>query len=345
LKGFAVADDYEETNGNSVLTYWMAQDRARAIARAGEGPGDRPATVAEAVDAYEADLKARGAAVKNATHIRFNLTDTLAAKPVALLTSKELRAWRNSLVKGGMKPASADRVGGVVLKAALNLAASDDARIVNSKAWKVGLKRLPDDDEPRNTILPDDIVRAVIRTAYDVDPYLGVWIETLAGTGARESQVVALKVADLQDDPTAPRLMMPCSRKGRNRRIERRPLPISPRLAAVLRQATTGRAKHAPLLEKIPQIYRPFRIVTGRLGLDPALTPYCLRHSSIVRRLLAGIPTRLVAAAHDTSVAILEAVYSRYIVGDLSDTMMRRSLLDTVAPAPTPNVVPIGRKS
>lgn len=337
LKAFGVADDYEEANGNSVFDFWAAQDRARTIARAGEGPGDRPATVGEAVDAYEEDLKTRGAAVKNATHIRFNLTDTLAAKPVALLTSKELRTWRNSLVKGGMKPASADRVGRV-LKAALNLAASDDARITNAKEWREGLKRLPDGETSRNIILPDDIIRAVVRTSYEVDHQLGVWIETLAGTGARESQVVALEVADLQDDPSAPRLMLPCSKKGRNRRIERRPLPISLGLAAVLRQAAKGRAKHEPLLDKVPQIYRTFRIVTGRLGLDPALTPYCLRHSSIVRQLLAGVPVRLVAAAHDTSVLILEKVYSRYIVGDPSDALMRRAMLDLATSTPAPNV-------
>ena len=158
--------------------------------------------------------------------------------------------------------------------------------------------------------------------------------------------MLRLKVADLQDDdPTAPRLMMPTSRKGKNRRIERRPLPISPGLAAVLRRAAVGRPKHAPLLDRIPQIYQPFRIVTKRLGLDPALTPYALRHSSVVRALLAGVPLRLVAALHDTSAAIVEKVYARFIVGDASDRISRRALLD-MAPAPGDVVVPIGgRKS
>src|SRR5258707_118814 len=60
-KAFAIADDHEEANGTSVLTFWQAQDKARALARAGEGNGDRPATVGEAIDAYAADLAARGA--------------------------------------------------------------------------------------------------------------------------------------------------------------------------------------------------------------------------------------------------------------------------------------------
>jgi integrase len=340
-KAFAIADDHEDANGESVLDFWQAQDKARALARAGEGNGDRPATVGEAIDAYEADLRARGAATQNATSLRFNVPDTLAAKTVALLTEKELRTWRNGLVRRGLKPASADRVGRV-LKACLNLAAADDARLTNGNAWRNGLKRLPDGETARNIVLPDATVGAVIAAAYADDHALGVFIETLAGTGARESQILRLAVHDLQDDPVTPRLMMPGSRKGKNRRVERRPLAISPRLAAVLRQAAAGRASHARLLEKIPEISERFRAATKHLDLDPDATPYALRHSSIVRMLLAGVPTRVVAAHHDTSVPMIEKHYSRFIIGDPSDAMTRRALFGMAAPA---NVVPLaGRK-
>jgi integrase len=340
-KAFAIADDHEESNGTSVLTFWQAQDRARALARAGEGNGDRPATVGEAIDAYAADLKARGAATQNATSIRFNVPDTLAAKAVALLTEKELRTWRNGLVKRGLKPASADRIGRV-LKACLNLAAADDPRIVNASAWRNGLTRLPDAESARNVILSDDTVRAVIAAAYTESHDFGVFIETLAGTGARESQLLRLDVADLLDNDAAPRLLLPNSRKGKNRRIERRPIAISPRLAQVLRQAAVGRPSHARLLDKIPEISERFRAATKHLDLDPGATPYALRHSSIVRMLLASVPTRVVAAHHDTSVAMIEKHYARYIVGDPSDAMTRRTLLSLDAPAQG-NVVPIGR--
>ena len=117
----------------------------------------------------------------------------------------------------------------------------------------------------------------------------GVLIETLAETGARESQALRCEVADLLDDPVAPRLMMPSSRKGGgSRKIERKPLPISPRLAAMLRQVSAGRAADAPLLDKQSQIREFFHVVTERLGLGEEVTPYALRHSSIVRMLLAA---------------------------------------------------------
>jgi hypothetical protein len=55
---------------------------------------------------------------------------------------------------------------------------------------------------------------------------------------------------------------------------------------------------------------------------------YALRHSNIVRQLLAGVPVRVVAVNHDTSVAMLERTYSRHI-GDHADALVRAALLDT----------------
>jgi hypothetical protein len=58
-----------------------------------------------------------------------------------------------------------------------------------------------------------------------------------------------------------------------------------------------------------------------------------LRHSSIVRQLLAGVPVRVVAVNHDTSIVMIERTYSRHI-GDHADALARVALLDTtVAPA------------
>jgi hypothetical protein len=94
LKAFAVADDFEESNTKTVLTFWEASDFARKLARAGNDIGDRPISVSEALDRYEDDLKARGAAVGNVGRVRHNLPSTLAAKVVTLLTARELKGWR-----------------------------------------------------------------------------------------------------------------------------------------------------------------------------------------------------------------------------------------------------------
>jgi hypothetical protein len=57
------------------------------------------------------------------------------------------------------------------------------------------------------------------------------------------------------------------------------------------------------------------------------VTPYALRHSAIVRALLANVPIRIIAAGADTSVTMIERNYARYI-SDHADTVARRGLLD-----------------
>jgi hypothetical protein len=123
------------------------------------------------------------------------------------------------------------------MKAALTLAARADKRITNSTEWRNGLTKLPDQNNARNVILGDDVVQAVIRTAFDVDYMLGVWCQVLSETGNRESQIKRVEVLDLQ----AARLMVPSSRKGKNRQVTRKGLPITAELAAHLAKLAAAR--------------------------------------------------------------------------------------------------------
>jgi hypothetical protein len=106
-------------------------------------------------------------------------------------------------------------------------------------------------------------------------------------------------------------------------------------LIARLRSVTLDRPDNAPLLVKPgggpwkkSDQSRPFRRVALRAGLDPkVVTLYALRHSNIVRQLLANVPIRIVAVTHDTSVQMIEKTYSRHI-GDHTDALTRPALLD-----------------
>ena len=69
------------------------------------------------------------------------------------------------------------------------------------------------------------------------------------------------------------------------------------------------------------------------------MTCYSLRHSSIVRGLVRGLPIRLVATQHDNSVIQIERNYSRFIA-DVSDSLIRGAMLDLSEPA-AGNVVPL----
>ena len=296
-------------------------------------------------------IYARAAAVPTTRSIRASICPVLILnKPVALLGATELRKWRDSLLAKGLAPGTVNRTK-TGLRAALELAAAHDPRIGNERAWKIGLAALPDSHRARNVILDDVTVRRIVAAAYDHDRALGIMTEVAATTGARLSQLARLEVADLQADLPEPRLLMPLSAKGqaRNKRHERRPVPITPALAAVLKQEAQGRAPDAPLLLRANgerwghgrrRHHRAdFRAVVEAAGLDPdEVTLYALRHSSIVRQLLANVPIRIVATLHDTSVKMIERTYSRYIAGH-SDAIARRALLEIQQPS-APNVVP-----
>jgi integrase len=337
-----------------VLTFYQAQDSAKQLARHGETPSDEaPITVAGALDDYARDLEARGASTFNADYPRKHLTSTLLSKPVAMLTQRELRLWRDGLL-ASLAPSSVNRVT-KVFSTALKQAAERDHRIKNARAWTIALAVLPDAHAPRNVILSDAKASAFVAASYARDEALGLLVDTVAVTGARPSQVTRLCVIDLHNG-AKPKLMMPKSGKGGGRnRIQRKlqtySVPITAALAAKLKQATKGRDPEAPLLlrsngqpwnERPSHDYRAdIAAIVAEIGLDPeAVTIYALRHSSIVRQLLGNVPVRVIAATHNTSVAEIERTYSAHIA-EYSDEVSRGALLHHDEP-PAANVIPIG---
>ena len=277
--------------------------------------------------------------------IRRHLPLTLASKPVSLLTARELAAWRDALLKAGMKPATLVRLC-KSMKAALTLAAKRDHRITNVTAWRYGLSGITEDFASRNVQrLTDEQVRDLIDAAYVVDPAFGIFIEVAAEVGARISQVAKLVVGDLQTENGTPRLMMPTSRKGRGRKPAKRPTPISVELATRL---NSNRPADEPLLLRADgtawqATYHNdhahlYQAAAERAGIS-GTTITALRHSAIVRALLNGVPARVVAAGADTSIAMLERTYAAFIA-DHADEVARRGLLPPRAPNPDLKVVP-----
>jgi integrase len=344
-----VPDDFEDANDNTVLSYHQACDKARAMGRGETGDSHRPASWAAALDAYEKDLVARAGSTINASRVRGHLPPALLDKPVVMLAANELRRWRDDLLASGLQRPTVRRILAVA-KASLNLAANLDPRITNRSPWNTGLSGVASANASVSRVISDADVLALVAGAYALDPAFGLFIDVLASTGTRTSQATRLLVGDLQDG-TAPRLMIPSSRKGgKGRKSVRRPVPIPLSLARKLERAAAGRPADAPLLLRSDgsawnpnrmELSRSFAQVAKRTGIDQ--TAYCLRHSSIVRALIAGTPTRVVAANHDTSTIQLERVYSAFIA-DHADAVSRRGLLDTEQ-AVDANVIPMaGRR-
>jgi integrase len=353
-KSLALADDYDDSDHKNILTFFEAQDRAKLLASGDAAAEAAPITIDGALKDYKRDLEARNAAVRNAIAPRRHLSSAILAKPLAVITAKELTTWRNSLLDV-VKPATVNRLC-KCLRAAFELAAQHDPRIKRD-AWRIGLAALPAADKARNVVISDDKVRALIREVYARDARTGLLLDVLATTGCRPSQAIRLRCEDLRDHATKPRLMVPKSAKGggRNRvqkKGERYSVPVTTELARLLRQAAKGRAGDAMLLTQsdgtpwpanpAPRYRLVLRAAVAAVGLDPEeVTIYALRHSSIVRLLLRNVPIRLVASLHDTSVSQIEKNYSRHIT-EYADDHARAALLQP-EPTTTDNVVALVR--
>lgn len=273
------------------------------------------------------------------------------------LTESALLEWRRAL-PSTLKGATQQRLVND-LKAALNsVYMNNRSRLPDSlpAIIKHGLAASPraSDGEPNvpvardNQILADASVSRVIRAAKETDAEQG-WdgdlfrlVVLLAATGARFSQVVRLRVGDVQTE--SGRIMVPMSRKGRGRKMESVPVPVGPDVMNALLPCIADRKNDDTLLERwrnkqvagtirwervgrgpwqsASELVRPWATIRARTEL-PSLIPYALRHSSIVRGIRANLPIRLVAALHDTSVAMIERHYGRHVADGLDELAAR----------------------
>jgi integrase len=363
------ADDVLEADGRIIFDYKQAMDRALRWIELERGSdpaaaNDPEQTVAQAVDTYIAWRDARrssqaGRAVKSDAHYKltsFVLEDgKLPHVRLADLTETDLIAWQLRLA--AKKPASIQRIVND-LKAALNAAFIAGRRVLPSDlptTIKFGLKvNAPEvllANARENQILADDLVRRIVAAAIALDEDFGRLVVLLAATGARFSQLARMTVGDVQADQM--RLMIPQSFKGRKRQLQYIRVQVGADTLAAIAPAIASRPASAPLLEhwRLKQVApmtwervdrgpwsapsemtRMWKRAVADAGLPAATIPYALRHSSIVRGLRAGLPIRLVAALHDTSVAMIERHYSRYITEGL-DELVARAVVPIVAMA------------
>jgi len=159
----------------------------------------------------------------------------------------------------------------------------------------------------------------VVEEAYRESEAFGLFVEVVAITGARPSQICRIETVGRDH------IMMPASRKGRGpKAIGHRRVPVPATLAKRL-QGGLRKPSGEPWAKS--DHTRPFRRVAARAGFDPeVVTIYALRHSSIVRQLMAGVPIRVVAALHDTSAAMIEAHYSAHVDQHVDDAAMGSAL-------------------
>lgn len=321
-------------------------------------------TVQDAVEAYvgmreqrEAAHEGQGGVLKRDARSRLGkhvLRSKLATVPLHRLEDDDLRAWRaglpEDLAHGTVRRLIND------LKAALNFALETHRKklpVDLALAIQNGLKA--DHARPveaRRQVLSDGELKRVLAAALEIDREqewdgdLYRLILLLAATGGRFSQLRRVTIADLQFNQR--RVMIPSSRKGKGQKqAEKIAVPLGDEVLDQFRTQVDGRANMAALLERWRRIQvgpakwvknrrgpwraaseldAPWAAILLKAGLSDEIIPYALRHTSIVRGLRAGLPTRLVAALHDTSVLMIEKHYAAYVVDAMNDLATRAVL-------------------
>ncbi|MGA3341226.1 MAG: tyrosine-type recombinase/integrase [Methylocella sp.] len=365
VETIGTADDNQDADDREILTFHQAQKKIRELAKTYRTPepGGAALTVKDAIEAYLQGKRGRDQHLRLTRHVLGDeakkiAADEIASKPLASLTEAALCAWRNRLPKD-LAQATVRRIS-TDLRAALNAAAKAHRKDLPADLPIIirhGLaSEEPTVDSARDTqVLPDSDIRRLIDAAREVDAKDG-WngdltrlILVLAATGARFSQAVRMTVADVQDN----RLIVPVSRKGQGTKAAARiAVRVGGDVIATLQPAIAGRKGSDVLLLRphweagigrklieggrapwqwSSELTGPWARMRELSGLDSSIIPYALRHSSIVRGLRAGLPIRLVAALHDTSVEMIEKHYSAFIV-DAMDELAAKAIVPLTSP-------------
>lgn len=331
---------------------WGKQKAAAAQHRIETSAARKVPTVQLAVETYAKLREERAGQTGSEGALKLHVLGDreFAAVKLARLSAQAIEDWRERL-PAVLAASSKNRILND-LRAALNAAAAKFRRELPAHILaeiKLGTKAEKITSSPRRQLLTDAQVLAIVEAAYEVDPDgdFGRLVLLAAATGARFSQLAALTILDFQIKNT--RLMMPSSRKGKNREPgARAAVPASPDVMDRLSPAIEGRGPHEPLLlrwsyrktggpgnwtkDKRQPWGRASEIgdlweATIKLAGVPADTVmYALRHSSIVRGLVKNLPVRLVAALHDTSVEMIEKHYAAFII-DMTEDMARQTLI------------------
>lgn len=315
-----IADDYDDSDGDAILTFWDAQERAKAAARVSEGGAKHsaPLTVELATEAYLTSLEARNQRTAHDARLRLRrlFLPTFGFKRVDELTRRHLETWRDGLVRKDGDPEqhrrsqdTANRVLSIV-KAFLNHAVADSANhLSDDSAWRlvrpfqgVGRAREVHFSVPEMLRLLD---------AAD-DPNFRDLLTAGFMTGARYGELAACEVRHFEAGDAV--LRVPRGKTGP------RTVILQPEAVSFFIKVVASRGRQEPLLPrpdgqawKPSDQLRPMQRAVEKAKLDADGTFYALRHSYISRSIEAGVPLTVLAENCGTSVRMIDKTYAKML--------------------------------
>lgn len=307
------------------LDYEAAADAARIwFAELGDATAPR-LTVRDAIKQYVEALKATktGRASKDAEQrLGKHVSDTLAGKHVAKLTTADVEHFRDAMVREGddeevrRSRDSANRTL-AQFKAAMNLAfrrglvPSDAAwrRVRGFRAVGSARKFFPTDEQ-------------IGKLLEKCETKLAALVRAAILTGARCGELTGARVADFDAKHGTLRV----SGKTGSREVV-----LSRRAVEFFKEQAKDKLPAALLFTKpdgMPwsrsEHHKPFRKACKAAKLPRAFVFYSLRHYHISKALIAGANVQVIAENTGTSIRMIEAHYGKFLHAD------RRAMFDRV---------------
>ena len=257
IRILGTADDYQDADGVTVLTFYQAQEKARTTADDAKTQGGvliKDMTVKEASESYLAWFRANKKGVAMAeSAINAHILPAFGDKKLADLTTKGIREWQDKLVstparlrtgkfakkinrrtapktaEGKMaRKSTANRIL-TVFKAMLNKV-YNDGDITSNAIWR-NVKPFKNVDQARIRYLTDAEAQRLVN-ACPAD--LRALVRAALLTGARRGELAALTARDV--NLKTAQIYIAESKSGKPRHV-----PLNPEGLAHFREALTGK--------------------------------------------------------------------------------------------------------
>jgi integrase len=302
LRAICTADDREKSDGETVLDFFQAQDKAREMAgevRAIAGVITKPLTVADAAARYLRWYEEHRRAYRETEHtVRAHIFPAFGDRLVSELKTREIQDWLNKLAvtparkrtgrfsdrqqfrkkatamdEKRARRATANRIL-TVLKAILNKAFGDEL-VNDDKAWRKVKPFKGADEAVIRFLTAAQSTRLINACSADLRPLVSAALLT----GARYSELANMKAADFNRD-TATIYIRP-SKSGKGRHV-----PLNNEGLTFFSELAIGKSGDSLLFTKTDgspwgknHHVRPLLHACRIAKIEPAVTFHELRHT------------------------------------------------------------------
>jgi integrase len=304
VETIATADDIEDADGDRVLTFYQAQDRART--RGSELAYAGPYRVRDAVAAYLKHLEGKPSEYDGKIRLERHVLPALGDELVDRLTAERIRNWHRDLSRSmpripnsvstravdlndpeqaRKRQVSANRVL-KMLKAALNMAFRD-GKIASDVEWRKvsAFKKV---ERARNEYLT---LAEADRLLNVCDPEFRPLVRGALETGARYGELCRLRCGDFNPDAGTIRIRL--SKSGHERHII-----LTDDGQQFFSQLVAGRGSMDLMFGKEWGTSHQVRRMLAACKLariEPAVGFHQLRHTWASHAVMAGMPLPVVA--------------------------------------------------